>query len=163
MKKIIIEIIVIVVVSAVAAFTYNALSSNPLPLVPKPKDEMAVKDDWLFGDNYSTKKEDLNYSVTYEQMRKIAGSSEFVIIDARRPGQFEQSHIQGAINIYPHTQNQEIYFEKLATLPQGKPIVCYCDGGTCDLSHIVAKELISLGYERVFVYQGGWAEWSENQ
>jgi rhodanese-related sulfurtransferase len=43
---------------------------------------------------------------------------------------------------------------------QGRPIICYCEGGACEASLDLAKTLIDAGYKRVLVYMGGFPEWS---
>jgi rhodanese-related sulfurtransferase len=100
--------------------------------------------------------------VTYEQMLKIVGNKDFLIIDARRPEQFQESHIKNSINIYPLGEEEEI-IEKIFELPQEKTIIIYCDGGNCELSENVAVLLENFGFKRFFIYESGWEEWSKKQ
>lgn len=101
--------------------------------------------------------------VSYEQMLKIIGSPNFVIIDARRPEDFAKEHISNSINIFPYADESE-YIPKLMNVPTDKTIVIYCDGGTCDLSHEVAKALTNMfGHSKVYIYEGGWEEWSQKR
>lgn len=98
--------------------------------------------------------------VTFEQMRRIIESTNFVIIDARQPEDYAKEHIPGAINIFPYSDESEV-IPKLLSLPREKTIVIYCDGGNCDLSHEVANLLVnSFGFTKVYLYEGGWDEWS---
>lgn len=144
------------------ALIYNAISARPLSLIPKSKEELQVPDEVLFNPDFEADYESLENSLTYDQMKKIALSPDFVIIDARRPDQYEEGTIGNAININPDIDQMEL-FEKLANLPGEKPIVCFCDGGTCDLSDIIAEELLNLGFKRVFLYSGGWEEWQKKK
>ena len=45
-----------------------------------------------------------------------------------------------------------------------KTIVVYCDGGKCDASRAIATRLRDeLKLESVYVLQGGWTAWRENE
>lgn len=101
----------------------------------------------------------LDYEITYDNMVKIVDRSDFVIIDARSPDLYSQGHIGNAINIFPY-EDEATYVQKIFDLPQNKRIVVYCDGGTCDLSHHVAEDLVNnFNFENVFIYKGGWEDW----
>ncbi|MEM8757053.1 MAG: rhodanese-like domain-containing protein [Planctomycetota bacterium] len=86
------------------------------------------------------------------------GLADFV--DARRPSEFEEGHILGAMNITPGM---------LATgtpaaieagfLTEDRPIVVYCGGGDCDDSHVVVQRLQEMGFMRTHVFTGGFPEW----
>ncbi len=52
----------------------------------------------------------------------------------------------------------------MMNLPPNKTIIVYCDGGQCDLSYELAKEFLEvLHYQRVFLYEGGWDEWTKKR
>ncbi len=98
--------------------------------------------------------------VSFDQMKRIINSPLFLIVDARTAEDYEKSHIPNAINLYPY-EDEGVLMPKLISLPRDKTIVVYCDGGTCDLSHELAKMLTSgLGFTKVFLYENGWEEWS---
>lgn len=102
-------------------------------------------------------------SVNYEQMKKIVANPGFIIIDARRPEEYKKAHIPGAINIFALSDPNE-KFELIMSIPLGKKYVVYCDGGNCDLSHQLAEEMLhSFGFTNVYIYEGGWEEWSKNK
>ncbi len=99
-------------------------------------------------------------TVTFEQMQKIKDNPAFVVIDARGHDAYTKGHIGRAVNIFPYDEEQ-VYMNKLLDLPKNRTIVIYCDGGQCELSHMVAETLANLGFTRVFIYTGGWEEWSK--
>lgn len=111
-------------------------------------------------DIYENNNDFLN--VSYEQMLKIIESDDFTIIDARTPEQFKKSHIQKAINIYP-LDEENIVIEKILSLPSNKTYIIYCDGANCDLSHELAILLRDFGFSKLFLYNGGWNEWSKKR
>ncbi|MDR0927989.1 MAG: rhodanese-like domain-containing protein [Ignavibacteria bacterium] len=101
-------------------------------------------------------------SVTLEQMKRIVseyGSGKFIIIDARRPENYAKSHIGDAIHIFPGDEETAV-IEQILQLPKDKHIIVYCDGGACELSHDLVALLENFGYTKLFIFEGGWEEWS---
>lgn len=101
--------------------------------------------------------------VTYNQLIKYLESPNLILIDARSPDEYHKAHIGNAINIFAYEQDLNLYFQKIATLPKdpNKVIIVYCEGGSCDASHKVSHDLIHLGHKNVFIYPGGWDEWTK--
>jgi rhodanese-related sulfurtransferase len=163
MKRLIIEVMIIVVVASLVGFLYNAFQASPLPLIPAPLEERQIPDSVVFNKSYEATFEDLELTLTYEQMKEIVGNPDFLIIDARRPEQYQEAHIGDAINIFPEYDDEAEYVGSIFQIPQDKTIIVYCDGGTCDLSNTLAKELIHFGFKNLFIYHGGWEEWTKNQ
>ena len=81
-----------------------------------------------------------------------------LFVDARNPEEFEEGHIVGAINIPYFTIDR--YSERLAVIDKTEPLVTYCEGADCDMSIRLGNELFSKGFRKVFVFFGGWEEWS---
>jgi rhodanese-related sulfurtransferase len=99
--------------------------------------------------------------IRFDQLEKLLTNPEVLLIDARPAHEFEQGHISGAINIFTPDFEQAIH--RVIGLPREKPIVAYCGGGACELSHELAEHLMRMGFQRVFVYAGGWNEWKEKK
>ncbi len=86
-----------------------------------------------------------------------------LFVDARKPAEYAEGHIPGAINI-SHFQSEELvpqFKEDLLSLPV---IIVYCNGGECEESMELAADL--SGYydveaDRIRIYRGGFKEWSE--
>ena len=81
-----------------------------------------------------------------------------LFVDARNPEEFEEGHIAGAINIPYFTIDQ--YNSTLSAIDKTEPLVTYCEGADCDMSIRLGNELFSKGFRKVFVFFGGWEEWS---
>lgn len=94
-------------------------------------------------------------------LKKHLNDPRIILIDARPPNLFAAGHIGKAINIYPLQDDDDAYLRSLMKLERSKTIIVYCDGGDCDLSHDVYKDLKNFSYNHVFIYQGGWEEWSK--
>ena len=96
--------------------------------------------------------------ITTEQAKKILDQENSIFIDARRSDQFVKGHISGALNIYAY--EFENHIGDVIGIPKEKRIVVYCDGGECELSHDLSNDLINFGFKNVYIYTGGWEEWS---
>ncbi len=93
-----------------------------------------------------------------EMPKDPENKSNVLLVDSRPAARrYDIGHIPTAINI-PDSQ-----FEKLAPtlLPADKttPIIFYCQGVECDLSHKSAFKAAALGYTNVKVYPAGQPEW----
>jgi len=87
----------------------------------------------------------------------LYNSGRALFVDARDKWDFAEGHIKNAVNI------PEYSFDKsnpiLKTIPKNKTIITYCGGDDCEMSEKLAEYLFELGYEKVFVFFGGWNEW----
>ena len=102
-------------------------------------------------------------TISYSQLVRILNDPNFIIVDARRNEDFAKAHIPNAINIYA-LDDPDIKIPKMMNLPPNKTIIVYCDGGQCDLSYELAKEFLEvLHYQRVFLYEGVWDEWTKKR
>lgn len=78
--------------------------------------------------------------------------SKIFIIDARDKGQFDKSHIPGAVNI----EWRRVLAQK-NQIPKDKTVLIYCNTGS--LSAQAGFALRVAGYENVRILQGGFEEW----
>jgi rhodanese-related sulfurtransferase len=106
-------------------------------------------------------KEKGNYaavSVDWVQ-KQLEGDSEMVLVDSRpKRKKYDKGHIPGAVSI------PDMYFDKeVGQLPEDKtlPVVFYCGGYKCKLSHKSAAKAVELGYTNVKVFAGGYPEWKQ--
>lgn len=106
-------------------------------------------------------------SVSYEQVLQLVKRNDVVFVDARKEEEHVKGHIPNSQNIDIHKFEEDMDFQR-ATVPKiysfiSKPIVVYCGGGACELSHELANKLKEFGAKRVFIYLGGWNEYSAKQ
>jgi rhodanese-related sulfurtransferase len=124
------------------------------------KDSVIVNKNTQSNDEIEAKSKGDFKIVTFEQMKRIVESDRFIIIDARQPEAYETAHIPNSINIFAY-EEEATMIPKILSLPKDKTIIIYCDGGSCDMSHHLAEKLMYVfGFKRVFLYEGGWEEWS---
>ncbi|MBO5968426.1 MAG: rhodanese-like domain-containing protein [Clostridia bacterium] len=93
--------------------------------------------------------------VTYRQIsmdeavKMMKDEKNYIILDVRRPDEYAEGHIPGAINV----PNEEIGTTEIAELPdKSQLILVYCRSGK--RSKEAAKKLAKLGYTNVAEFGG---------
>ena len=85
-----------------------------------------------------------------EMMKKESG---YIILDVRRPDEYDEGHIPGAINV----PNEEIGTAEIPELPdKAQLILVYCRSGR--RSKEASEKLVMLGYTNVVEF-GGILDW----
>ena len=119
------------------------------------------------SDNIKQKENEKNSEVVaFEEPRAIKLEQAYslynkgiLFIDARDEGDFDAGHIKNSVNIpFDDFDNHK---QKLDKISKDKPMVIYCAGTECDLSHLLANLLFDKGYKQVYVFFGGWVEWQD--
>jgi putative oxidoreductase len=87
--------------------------------------------------------------------------NEAIFIDAREPVDYNDGHIIGAIN-FPFEHWDDYWAKVKPTLDPNKEIVAYCGGLDCELSLFMARQLKELGYNKSYIFFGGWLKWKES-
>lgn len=144
------------------------LFSNPerdtvLPDVPviAPLHEQALRNSDSIERNYKkADKKSINI-VNIEQVKKILNEKRALIIDARDIESYRHGHISGAINV--PGLNVDQYFEEFVELPRDTLILLYCNNPTCHLSRLVGDFLQTLGFTRLYHFDGGFDEWMDKK
>ncbi len=152
--------VALAIVSAAAGLTINHFSSRPLPIVYLTPEQR-------FDQELTTLVTAAPFAITpaatlsLDDFRTAVENKSALIFDARPSVFFERGHVPGALNLSRDDFAND--YRRLApTLKaaQTRPIIVYCSGGECHDSRLVANALLSLGFEDVSVYTGGWEEWS---
>lgn len=138
--------------------TLLKITENKKDSTKLKRDTVKIKDTKVVKDSL---KHESKTTITFSQMKKIINNPNFLIIDARNADTYGQGHIGNSINLHPYWEPND-YFPKITNLPKDKTIIIYCDGGNCELSHKVEADLKNFGYDKVFVYVGGWEDWKKN-
>ena len=81
-------------------------------------------------------------------------------IDSRSVEEFSEGHIKGAVNIPFY--GSENHIEAINRLNKNETLVTYCSSADCDISILAGVELFEMGFTRVYVYLGGYGEWTKN-
>lgn len=97
--------------------------------------------------------------ITHAQFKAFLAAGPYYLIDARGAEKYAEGHIANAVNFYGGEAEARIP-DMLQSVPKDRVILIYCDGGECELSHHVADVLKRFAYGPIFIYTGGWAEWT---
>ena len=109
-------------------------------------------------------KEEIKEAIVFTEPKAITLEQAYTLfkkgitfVDSRDEADYILGHISNSINIpFDDFDNHK---QKLEKLPKEKPLVIYCAGTDCDLSHLLANLLFEQGYKQVYVFFGGWNEW----
>lgn len=133
--------------SALTALAVNALRSERLPLIGdySPAARMTTAS----GERID---------ISLEEAEKLFYTHAAVFLDARPAEDYARGHIQGARSLPWHDADRA-FLEATGDLDFAAPIVTYCDGESCELSHDLALFLRNAGFENVRVLVNGWTVW----
>lgn len=99
------------------------------------------------------------HGLRWVEVKPLLEAGQIVLVDARAKTAFEAEHIPGAVSL-PANASPEEFVAFAMKYPQTTPIVVYCGGADCDLSHQLAEKLrTDLGYQDVREMPGGVVEW----
>ena len=84
-----------------------------------------------------------------EAVKMMKDEKNYIILDVRRPDEYVEGHIPGAINV----PNEEIGTSKIAELPdKSQLILVYCRSGR--RSKEASEKLVKLGYTNIVEFGG---------
>lgn len=151
---------VIVVVATLIGVAHNAVRSNPVKLINTVK---TVKQPAPAGTPATTDSDapvatPAEGAMTADDVLALVEEGITVILDARSVEEYEEGHIPGAINL-PYDLLTEYLGVLGEVVTPDQPVLCYCRGPECDLSHSLATELGLMGFEQVTVFTEGWLAW----
>lgn len=82
----------------------------------------------------------------------------FLLIDARNPEEYKETHIPGAVNI-PEKQFER--FAGLLPADHNMLLIFYCNGIKCGKSGKAANRAEKLGYSNILLFSEGMPVWEE--
>ena len=143
MRRTIQRALLIVVLGAVLGLLANMVSPRGIPYITPPKKLAKPKE-----------------LLTLDQAKELWGSGVGFFLDAREPVDYAAGHIANAFNL--PAANFEQHFPDIAQmLTFESPIVVYCNGEECELSHRLADKLREQGYKNVRLLHNGWTVWRD--
>jgi rhodanese-related sulfurtransferase len=127
--------------SAALGLGFNLVSPKGIPFITPPKPEL--------------KPEDL---IALEAAKELWSSGVGFFLDARAPDDFAAGHVANALNL-PADHFEQHYGEVAPLLGPDTPLVLYCDGVECELSHRLKDKLLQMGHTNAKILQNGWTVW----
>jgi rhodanese-related sulfurtransferase len=143
------QILALVILSAVAAVAVNALRPDRLPLVG----------DWSVAARITTSTGE-RMDVSLDEAQNLFFNYAAVFIDARSAEDYARGHIKNARSLPWHEVDLR-FMVVTEALDLEMPIVTYCDGETCELSHHLALFLRDAGFLNTRVLVNGWTLWQQ--
>ena len=151
LRRFLYESLLLVVIAAALAGGSYVLRPGELPLIA-PSDAPAPD---ASDDNKLYK------AISFERAKEMFVAKEALFADARPLIAYEEGHVEGAVHLDPYAFDD--WADTLITaMGPDQPIIAYCDGPHCTLSHELAEKLTWLGFERVYYLMDGWAQWKAN-
>jgi rhodanese-related sulfurtransferase len=133
----------IVLIGLGAGLAANQISPRGLPLIAPPKPTPKAEE-----------------FIGLEQAKQLWLSGAAFFLDARDPVDFAAGHIGNAFNLPVQAFAQHLA-EIAPMLTRESPLVLYCDGTECDLSHRLTESMRQLGYTNVHLLSNGWSAWRQ--
>lgn len=97
--------------------------------------------------------------VNTETFKEMLASGDKLLIDVRTPKEYEEGHVEGAINI--DFFDQENFLEAYADFDRSQPVYLYCKSG--NRSAKTAAKLVEMGFENIIDLDGGYTQWVIDQ
>ena len=94
------------------------------------------------------------------QAYQIWQENRALFVDARKAEEYQELHVQGAINVPPETWGELASSELLKKDRMGE-LVVYCSQESCDDALKLGKKLKEAGFTRVMAFTGGFRAWDE--
>lgn len=92
-----------------------------------------------------------------ELQTMLDNRSDVSLVEVLSEENFNEFHLPGAINVPVGDDFQEQIQQ--AVPEKDKPVIVYCANTECDASPRAARQLDELGYETVYDYEAGKADW----
>jgi rhodanese-related sulfurtransferase len=143
------QIPALVILSTLAALAVNAVRTDRLPLIGDFS--VAARMTTATGERMD---------ISLEEAEKLYFTHAAVFIDARSAEEYAQGHIRAARSL-PWQDVDLNFMAVTADLELTTPIVTYCDGETCELSHDLALFLRDAGFTDTRVLVNGWTVWQQ--
>ncbi|MFI5329467.1 MAG: rhodanese-like domain-containing protein [Desulfobaccales bacterium] len=94
------------------------------------------------------------------QAYQIWQQKRVLFVDARKAEEYQELHVQGAMNVPPETWGELASSELMKKDRMGE-LVVYCSQESCDDALKLAKKLREAGFTRVLAFTGGFRAWDE--
>ncbi|MCD6064549.1 MAG: Thioredoxin protein [Flavipsychrobacter sp.] len=95
-----------------------------------------------------------NNQLSPKEFSKVIASDGVQLIDVRTPDEYEQEHLESAIN---SDWNGDVFDEETSVLDKNKPVYVYCQSG--NRSAKAAAHLRKAGFKEVYELKGGMKAW----
>ena len=143
------QVVFFVVISIFLSFSSNLVRKDSIPLLAK---KLEITEDIDLDSDESTL-----LAISLDKAKEFFENG-VLFIDARDEVYYNEGHIRNAMkNVFL----MELIFNIEDKQTKEDPIVVYCGDPGCGDSEDLAYDLQNEGFKKLFVFKGGWLEWSE--
>ena len=143
------QVVFFVVISIFLSFGTNLLRKDSIPLLAK---KLEITEDIDLSSDES------NLTAISLEKAKEFFENGVLFIDARDEVYYNNGHIKNAMkNVFL----MELIFNIEEKQTKNDPLVVYCGDPGCGDSEDLAYDLQNEGFTKLFVFKGGWLEWSK--
>lgn len=102
---------------------------------------------------------------TYEVLSKkeysdrLAKADDYILVDVRTPKEYQEGHIEGAINI--DFLEPPVFDERFSKIDTTQTLMIYCRSGK--RSGRSAEKLQEMGFKKIYDLEGGYLNWQEKK
>ena len=138
------QVAFLVLLSCIIGFGSNLVRADKIPwiAVELPTAELIDKD--------------VLVAISLEQAKNLF-EQDILFVDARDEGYYDAGHIQGALK---NAFLMELIFNIEKQQNKSDALVVYCGDPGCGDSEDLAYNLQDSGFTKIYVFKGGWLEWS---
>ena len=142
------QVVFFVVISIFLSFSTNLIRKDSIPLLAK---KLEITEDIDLDSDESTL-----LAISLDKAKDFFENG-VLFIDARDEVYYNDGHIRNAMkNVFL----MELIFNIEEKQTKEDPIVVYCGDPGCGDSEDLAYDLQNEGFKKLFVFKGGWLEWS---
>lgn len=98
--------------------------------------------------------------ISLAEAKKLFLQQAAIFMDARPDDDYKKGHIKGARSL-PRNEVDQRLMKVTEDISTDTPIIAYCDGEACELSHDVANILLDMGFNNVRILLNGWTKWQQ--
>jgi rhodanese-related sulfurtransferase len=95
--------------------------------------------------------------ISHKQVQRLLIRGNARAVEVLAEQHYREAHLPGAVNV-PFDEDFDLHI-RYAIPDKNTPVIVYCADRDCALSPKAAKQLDRLGYNKVFEYRGGKADW----
>ena len=142
------QVVFFVVISIFLSFSSNLVRKDSIPLLAK---KLEITEDIDLESDETTL-----IAISLDKAKDFFENG-VLFIDARDEVYYNDGHIKNAMkNVFL----MELIFNIEEKQTKEDPIVVYCGDPGCGDSEDLAYDLQNEGFKKLFVFKGGWLEWS---
>ena len=142
------QVVFFVVISIFLSFSSNLVRKDSIPFLAK---KLEITEDIDLDSDESTL-----LAISLDKAKDFFENG-VLFIDARDEVYYNDGHIKNAMkNVFL----MELIFNIEEKQTKEEPIVVYCGDPGCGDSEDLAYDLQNEGFKKLFVFKGGWLEWS---